>query len=85
MPISDEFAEKLLDEMKALREENTALVEILLKQGQILPLEQAVQIPEEMESIGKIPWYRRKSLLESKFRKPKLSEISGISDTEELA
>ena len=80
MPITDAFAEKLITE---LRVENAALLELLLKQSKVLPAEETevrVDIPVQMQSLGKEPWYMRQARLERRFRKPRLSEISGIPD-----
>ena len=67
----------------ALRAENAALVELLLKQGKLLPAEDieiGVNIPVQMQSMGREPWYMRQARLEKKYRKPKLSEIAGIPE-----
>ena len=59
MPITDAFAEQLITELRA---ENAALVELLLKQGKLLPaedIEARVDIPVQMQSMGREPWYMR--------------------------
>jgi len=80
MPITDAFAEQLITELRA---ENAALLELLLRQGKILPAEDTearVDIPVQMQSMGREPWYMRQARLEKKYRKPKLSEITGIPE-----
>ena len=46
---------------------------------QVEQIEQ-VSIPDKIEAIGKEPWYRKQARLQQLFRKPKLSEVSGIPD-----
>ena len=78
MPISD-MERELMDLVKDLRAENAALVELLLtSQGHRAT--EVTQIPDKIEAIGKEPWYRRQQRLQQLFRKPKLSEVSGIPD-----
>jgi hypothetical protein len=81
MPISDEFAEQLI---KELREENKFLLGLLLKK-ECLTIQDATAslIPEELMKIGKEPWNVQLQRLERSFRKPKLSELSGIPEQDE--
>ena len=67
--------------VKELRAENSALLEIILQANRLVHTEESVQIPgANMQSIGREPWYLKQTRLEREFRKPKLSEISGIPD-----
>jgi hypothetical protein len=84
MPISELTNEatirKLFELVESLRAENAALVEQLLLTRNPVEQEQRVEIPEQMEYIGKMPWYMRQQLLQKACKKPKLSEIAGIPD-----
>jgi hypothetical protein len=68
-----------------LRRENASLTELLLNCAKVLPgeseaFEQKIEIPQEMQALGREPWYRKKARLEESFRKPKMSTITGIPD-----
>ncbi len=78
MPISDEFVEQLI---KDLREENAALTELLLQAGHLMPREEStvVTIPSKPVGLGKMSWYQRKTRLEQ-LHKPKISELTGIPE-----
>jgi hypothetical protein len=84
MPTSElaerEIIRELFDLIKVLRIENAALVEQLLLTRNPVEQEQRVEIPEQMEYVGKMPWYMRQQLLQKACKKPKLSEIAGIPD-----
>jgi hypothetical protein len=71
---------KLFELVESLRTENAALVEQLLLTRNPVEQEQRVEIPEQMEYVGKMPWYMRQQLLQKACKKPKLSEIAGIPD-----
>ena len=78
MPISDEFVEQLI---KDLREENATLTELLLQAGHLMPREEStvVTIPSKPVGLGKMSWYQRKTRLEQ-LHKPKISELTGIPE-----
>jgi hypothetical protein len=78
-----ELVQKLFDNNKELKQENTALIELLLKQSGALREEVRAEISQEpiATAIGKEPWYKKKARLEQEHRKPKLSEVSGIPES----
>lgn len=77
MPISDEFAEQLIRDLRA---ENAYLLDLLLKKESLTEIETRTEIGSEIEKIGREPWYIRQARLEKMFRKPKLSEVTGIPE-----
>ena len=80
MPTSEvDFLQELV---KSLREENAALVELLItrESSKLTFQTEYAEDPNNPVAIGRIPWYRRQQELEKHFRKPKLSEISGITE-----
>jgi len=66
--------EELLKLVANLRAENAALTEIVLSQAGLLDKE--VVAAESQKSVGKEPWYIRKSRLEKAFRKGEASDAS---------
>ena len=70
--------QELIQIIKDLRAENSALLEIILKKQGLIEEESKIEIPESMKAIGRVPWYKLKDKLERETRKPKLSEIAGI-------
>jgi hypothetical protein len=75
--------EHLLGLITSLREENAALIELLLQAGHLMPREEStvVTIPSKSVGLGKMPWYQRKTRLEQ-LHKPKISELTGIPETD---
>jgi hypothetical protein len=74
----------LLDVVRYLLEQNTYLTERLLQLSGVTSdspkeLEEKIEI-SQMQSIGKVPWNMMKDKLEAIYKKPKLSEITGISE-----
>ena len=85
MPISDESVEFIIksqaETIKALQEENAVLVAFACGVSkEIGETTKGITPPESIGGVGRMPWNIRKSLLEKTYRKPKLSEISGIKD-----
>src|ERR1017187_1376162 len=74
---------KLFELVESLRTENAALVEQLLLTRNPVEQEQRVEIPEQMEYVGKMPWYMRQQLLQKACKKPKLPQLAGIPDRSE--
>ncbi len=89
MPISDEdvffIVKEQFELIKNLREENSALLELLFKQKGMTDVIEKQVLPTEITSIGREPWYRKQARLEREFAKPRLSEISGIKETEDAS
>lgn len=78
-----EFQQKLIEDLRA---ENSALLEVIFHQANLLAeddIEHKIEIPSKMKGLGKIPWYQLKAKLELIHRKPKLSEIAGIPEKED--
>ena len=79
----EESEDKLWKLVEELRAENNALIEIILKKSHFLLQEESskIEIPQQMKQLGKIPWYRMKSVLESQHvKKPSLQELTGIPE-----
>lgn len=69
--------QNLLDIISYLLERNEYLTDLLLKQGRVIPeeLQERVEIPQHMQSLGKVPWSLRKAALEKNYRKPKANDL----------
>ena len=79
-----DLEKELLELVKGLRAENSALVELQLMQASVPnphEVESKIEIPSTQRYRGRTPWYLLRTKLEQVHRKPKLSEISGIPDT----
>jgi len=78
-----DLEKELLELVKGLRAENSALVELQLMQASVPnphEIESKIEIPSTQRYRGRMPWYLLRTKLEQVHRKPKLSEISGIPD-----
>lgn len=77
----------LLNIINYLLQRNEYLTNLLLQQGRIIPpeeIEQKIEIPQAMNGLGKMPWRMQKAKLEEFCRKPKLSEVAGIPEENEI-
>jgi len=79
-----EICDKQLDLIKNLQEENSYMLSVILKSNKLVSeeIEQKIEIPTSMKSIGREPWDLRKARLEKAYRKPKYSEIIGADEIE---
>lgn len=67
----NELEQKLWNLVEELKAENTALLEIVLRQQHLLVEETPIHMSNsENKGIGKVPWYIRKNKLELLFKKP---------------
>jgi hypothetical protein len=80
----------LEEKVNELELKNQALLDLLLRQAHVLPMNEEIESTERVEFSnmqaipGRVPWYKKKLELERHHKKPSLQEITGIEDAEGL-